>query len=242
VLDYTNLQWPEAPFGVDHRPGRLPSDMLAAFALGWTTPFAAAVPVAAATVYLRIRRLGTAYHVTENSMAFGFRIAVIESLAELSDLIRLFDRGLTRSRRHAAILAGHRLGDDLTRLAALSTVPLRGVAGVSAGWTYRSVKDRGIALMVDTSVEGNNSGAELDTLLEPPVAAPVPHTRACGAELARTALARSLAIALTAAIHTGRYKWDGTFRVDKAIDQSAWDILAVDHPSESTYGANPPQY
>jgi hypothetical protein len=202
--------------------------MLAAFALDWTTPADAdPFPVAAATVYLRVRRHGSAHQVSDEELSIGYRATVIESAAELPDLLALTDRALTRARRHAAILAGHQLGDDLTRAAELSTIPLRGAAGVLAGWANRSVKERGMALMVDTAAEARAAGADLDMPLEP-LTAPLPHNRACCAELARTVLSRCLAIGLTAAVHTGRYGWEGTFRVTDAIDTAAWDVLNAD--------------
>jgi hypothetical protein len=230
VRDYTNLQWPEAPFGADQRPFGHRRDMLAAFVLDWTTRLdAGPLPVAAATVYLRVRRYGGAYQVGEERLPIGFRATVIEDSAEVPDLLALTDRALTRARRHAAILAGHRLGENLTRMAELSKVPLRGAAGVLAAWANRSNKERGVALMVDTVAEARDTGAGagLDMSLEPLPAA-VPHNRSCCAEVARTVLARCLAVGLTAAVHAGRYRWEGTFHVGDAIDRAAWDLLASD--------------
>lgn len=241
MRDYTNLQWPEAPFGAEQRPFGHHRDMLAAFALVWTTRAdAGPLPVAAATVYLGIRRHGTAYEVGEESLSIGFRATVVEDSAEIPHLLTLTDRALTRARRHAAILAGRHLGDDLTRMAALSPVPLRGAAGVLAAWANRAAKQRGLALMVDTAAEAGDSGADLDMPLDP-VPYPVPDCPACAAGTARYALGRCLAIGLTAAVHAGRYRWEGAFRVTDAIDRAAWDVLATDgdpgnegHPHDTT--------
>jgi hypothetical protein len=41
-------------------------------------------------------------------------------------------------------------------------------------------------------------------------------------------LSRALAIGLTAAVHAGRYRWEGTFRVTDAIDRAGWDVLATE--------------
>lgn len=228
MRDYTNLQWPEAPFGADQRPFGHRSDMLTAFAMDWTTRVdAGPLPVAAATVYLRVRRYGIAYQVGEDSLCLGFRATVIDDSADIPALLGTLDRALTRARRHAAILAGHRLGDDLTRMAELSAVPLRGAAGVLAAWANRAVKERGLALMLDTANEARATGADLDMSLDP-VPEPVPDCAGRAAGQARCVLARCLAVGLTAAVHAGRYRWEGTFPVDDAIERAGWDLLGTD--------------
>jgi hypothetical protein len=226
VRDYTNLQWPEAPFGAQQRPFGQHRDMLAAFAVDWTGPDAGLLPVAAATVYLPVRRHGTAHQVGEQSLSIGLRATVIEEADEAPNLLALSDRALTRARRHAAILAGHHLDNDLTRMGALSTAPLRGAAGVLAAWANREVKERGLALMIDTAAEARSSGVELDTPLDP-VPEAVPNCPGCAARLARCVLARCLAVGLTAAAHAGRYRWEGTFHLGDTIDRAAWDLLSA---------------
>jgi hypothetical protein len=239
VREYTNLQWPETPFGADQRPFGRHRDMLAAFALAWASqPAGAPLPVAAATVYLGVRRHGSAYEVGEENLSIGFRAAVIENLVEIPELLALTDRALTRARRHAAILAGHHLGDELTRMAALSAVPLRGAAGVLAGWATRAVKGRGMATMVDTAIEAGDAGADVGMSLDP-VHQPIPECAQCAADTGRHVLGRGLAIGLTAAVHAGRYRWEGRFRVTEAIDRAAWDVLGPGgigaHPHDATW-------
>ena len=140
----------------------------------------------------------------------------------------LTDRALTRARRHAVILAGHRLRGDLARMNTLSAVPLRGTAGVLAAWANRAMKQRGVAVMVDTGSEASATGAELDTPLDP-VPERVPDCPDCACRVARRALARCLAVALTVAVHTERCLWEGTFRVAEAIERAGWDVLSG-HP------------
>lgn len=238
MREFTNLQWPEAPFGADQRPFGHRSDMLAAFAVGWAhQPDTGLLPVAAATVYLRVRRHGSPIGIDAGTLSIGFRAAVIDNPGDLPDLLGLVDRALTRARRHAAVLAGHRFAEDLIRMTALSGVLLRGVAGVQGGWANRQDKGRGLALMVDTAIDAADTGAELDMPLDP-LPAPIPHDRACCATAARAVLARCLAIGLTVAVHTGRYRWEGTFRVTDAIDRAAWDVLALAPPSETVDAGN----
>lgn len=223
MRDYTDLQWPEAPFGADQRPFGHHSDMLAAFTLEWAPHEGETlVPVAASAVYLRVRRHGPAQQVNDLTLAIGFRTVAIENPADMPDLLAVLDRALTRARRHAAILAGHRLAKDLARVAGLSATPVRGVVGVLDAWTDRATKQRGMALIVDTQ---DADRPELDVALDP-IPAPLPGDPACCAAVARTALARCLAVGLTAAVHTGRYQWEDTFRVADTLDRVAWDILA----------------
>jgi hypothetical protein len=176
--------------------------MLAAFAVEWADrPDADPLPVGAATVYLRVRKHGSALDIRPHTLSTGFRANVIEDPGEVPDLLALVDRALTRARRHAVIVAGHRLDGDLSRMAVLSSVPLRGAAGVLAAWADRSTRERGVALMVDTDVEARTFGAALDMPLDP-LPVPLPDTPACCASVARAVLARCLAVGLTAACLT----------------------------------------
>jgi hypothetical protein len=128
--DFTNLQWPEVPFGAEQRLFGKLTDMVAAFAVEWADrPDAEPLPVSAATVYLRVRKHGTALRIGPETLSIGFRASVIDRAADVLDLLALVDRALTRARRHVVIVAGHRLGGDLSRMAALSSVPMRGAAG-----------------------------------------------------------------------------------------------------------------
>lgn len=201
--------------------------MLAAFAIEWIDNDDELLPVSATTVYLRVpRRGGAAYDVREDTLSIGFRATVLQDELEVPNLIALLDRALTRTRRHAAILAGHGIGDELARIVALSPRTLRGAVGVRDAWAGRSTRERGIALMVDTSAEASTVAAELD----PDVGSLHVTCRctSCAPSLARVALARCLAIGLTAAAHTGRYRWERRFDTSDAIDRAGWDVLSGD--------------
>ncbi len=97
MRDYTNLDWPETPFGADQRPFGHRRDMLAAFAFDWATP-RARWPRAVATVYLRIRRHGNAQKVNAQTLPVGLRATVVEDPADAPDLMAVADRALTRAR------------------------------------------------------------------------------------------------------------------------------------------------
>ena len=143
----------------------------------------------------------------------------------MPDLLALVDRALTRARRHAAILAGHNLDADLARLSHLSASRLRGVTGVHLAWSNRLQRERGTALPIDTDKETRHTHPDLDTTLDP-IPVRVPDDAASRAALAHATLTRCLAIALTAAVHTGRYRWHGCFSCHDAISRAGWDLLA----------------
>ncbi|GAA2471471.1 hypothetical protein Ahu01nite_078840 [Winogradskya humida] len=223
--DFTNLGWPETPFGADQRPFGQHVDMLAACTFDWTPgQDGPPRPVAVSLVYLRIRRRGSSYQVSDDTLSIGFYTTVIDDAAEVPRLLTVADRALTRARRHAAIVAGHQLGADLARINALAEVPLRGVDGMRAAWNDQE-KQRGLAVIVDTGTEAGMTGADLGTPLEP-TPMQIPECRHCAGEVARRALARCLAVGLTAALHTSRYTWEGTFRVPDAIERAGWDVLS----------------
>jgi hypothetical protein len=239
VHDITNLQWPEAPFGAEQRPFGRPRDLLTAVAVDWAPqPGGDPVPSAAASVYLGVRRQGSAYEISTDTLSIGYRVTLLDEPGELPELLAVVDRTLTRARRHAAILAGHNLGADLARLLDRSAAPLRGASGVIEAWGDRTVKGRGMARMVDTADEARATGAALDmTLAAQAVALPTSPVDTAG--LARAVLARALAIGLTAAVHAGRYHWEGTFRVVELVDRETWDLLPAGTPSDSGPAARP---
>nr|WP_221375094.1 hypothetical protein [Actinoplanes polyasparticus] len=227
MREFTNLAWPETPFGAEQRPFGRHIDMLAACTFEWTDEpeTSETLPVAASLVYLRVRRRGSTQTVSDDTLSIGFRTAVIEDRAEVPDLLTVADRALTRARRHAVIMAGHWLRSDLDRINARTAVPLRGVDGVLSAWADRAEKQRGVAVMIDTGSEANKTGADLGMSLEP-VPERVPDCPYCVAEVARRALARCLAVGMTAALHASRYTWEGKFCVSDAVEQAGWDVLS----------------
>ena len=87
--------------------------------------------------------------------------------------------------------------------------------------------------MVDTAAEARETGIDLNMSLEPQAVAASAEPIFC-ADVVRTVLARCLAIGLTAAVHAGRYRWEGTFRVTDAIDRAAWDLLSADRGDDKS--------
>lgn len=221
MRDYTNLAWPEGPFGADQRPFGKPAEMVAAFAIDWggqPDP----LPLAAATAYLRVRKHGQPLHVGGDTLSIGFRATVAEDRSDAPELLALLDRALSRARRHALILAGHDLAGDLARMVDLSPAPLRGAVGVASAWQTRHTRQRGMALMIDTATDAHDTALVMNLLVDPTL----PADECTCAARARAVLARCLAIGLTAAVHAGRYRTEGTFPVAETVERTGWDLFA----------------
>lgn len=225
MREYTNLAWPEAPFGADQRPFGKPTRILAAVTVEWACDDRGeGLPVCAAAVYLRTRRAGT-LHVDPDTLNVGFRVAVLDEPGEAPVLVDLFDRALARARRHAVALAGHGLAGDLKAVAGLTDRRLPGVVGVGLAWADRASKGRGMARMVDTrpAERPAETTRRVDVPLEAGAEGTLPTSARNAGLVAEVSLTRCLAIALTAAWHLDAYRWDGTFGVRSAVAAAAWD-------------------
>jgi hypothetical protein len=112
MRDFTNMAWPEGPFGADQRPFGRRERILMALALELDDD---ATLLAAATVYLRTHRTRVV-EVRPDTLNVGFRVTVDDTPRDGPALLDIVDRALVRGRRHAAVLAGYALGRDLARL------------------------------------------------------------------------------------------------------------------------------
>jgi hypothetical protein len=218
MRDFTNLAWPEGPFGADQRPFGRRERILMALALDLDER---AGLVSAATVYCRTHRTRVV-EVRADTLNVGFRVTVAEAPGDEIGLLDIVDRALVRGRRHAVVLAGHGLGRDLAWLRTPDDRRRPGVSGVADAWAGRRVAQRGIAVMVDTEDDVEDGDARVDVALTPA------RWEACGGQpdvLAASSLVRCIAIALVAARHIGVYEWDGRFAVRQAAEMAAWDQM-----------------
>ena len=227
VRDYSNLDWPEAPFGAAQRPFGRRSALLAAFAHEWLPdPSGEAGLAAAAVVYLRLRRDGKATLISDETLSFGFRVTVLETPADLLPVVRIVDQAISRARRHATVVAGHGLEDELTRLLTMGGTKLRGIEGLHHEWASRGEKHSGLAQLVDTATEARQSPCVVHV---PNVGQDAAPTSVFATDsltpVTASVLTRCLAIGLTAATHLDRYRWTGLFHVGSAIQRAGWDLL-----------------
>lgn len=217
MRDFTNLAWPEGPFGADQRPFGRRERILMALALELGDR---ATLVAATTVYLRTHRTRVV-EVRADTLNVGFRTTVADTEADEVALLDLVDRALVRGRRHAVVLAGQGLGRGLASLRQPGDRRLPGLIGVAEAWTSRSVAQRGMAVMIDTEEDVEGGAALVEVALTP-----IGRKRcAQPAALAAASLVRCIAIALVAARHVGLYEWNGRFPVRDLAEMVAWDQI-----------------
>lgn len=217
MRDFTNLAWPETPFGANQRPYGRRAHMLAAVDVIWGHESGRPIPRCASVVYLRVQPTCT-LSVTPVVLPIGFRATVLETTTDLDELLEVFDRALVRARRHAYLLAGHRLERQLNGLALLSPVRRPGIATVLAT-SWSDVRARGMARLHGISDDLTNAAVDVDLDTEPSL------DDRSAVTIAAEALARCLAIALVAGRHAGLVEWDGTFATRQAIAAAGWDVL-----------------
>jgi hypothetical protein len=134
---YTNMTWPDDPYRTGQQLYRRPVPRLAAFSARRTAAAGGAAPAAVAIVYLPLHRTRTVT-VTEQTLTFGFRAAGADDPADMPALAAIADLNLMQARRHAAVLAGQLLADDLAALRQAGEAgALRGLAAVEREWAAR---------------------------------------------------------------------------------------------------------
>lgn len=246
---FTNLAWPDDPYGTGRLYRKVPP-LLAAVAVQWIDDGDRAVPVAASVVYLKLHRTRlTVFDGT--AVAFGFRALVIERPDDVEDLVEIINLDLLQARRHAAILAGHSLADDLYGLAAASKVTPRGITAVEQVWHDRDVPHRAVAQRIDTAHDGATADADLrQVCINAGIA---PGTAACGLALqsvindhytrldqgqtvewfGAAATEKALIIAMVAGQTAGRCIWSAPADIGASLTVHAWDSFPFPIPART---------
>jgi hypothetical protein len=150
---YTNMAWPDDPYGTGQLWRKEPP-LLASLAACCVEDGERAVPVSYAVVYLRLHR-SRPIDATDG-LAFGFRAVSAINDERLPELVRMYDLDAMRARRLARIVTGHRLADDLFAVEATTDGDAtgRGIRALADDWntTGRSPQP-GMALMFDTAYD-----------------------------------------------------------------------------------------
>jgi hypothetical protein len=247
---WTNMTWPDDPYRTGQQLHRRPVPRLAAFTAELAVADSGQAPAAVAVVYLPLHRTRTVT-VTERTLMFGFRAASAADPAEAAELAGIADLDLLQARRHAQILAGYHLADQVTTLRSAAVCrTLRGLAAVQDDWAERAsaagqaaMFDCAFDLPASTSLEQARGQARLRARSafgsggpgsSPPVV---------------TAVERALAIALVCARHLGRYGWAETLDTGQVMTAAAWDCLpwpdpatcmaSLPHAAAADHGAEP---
>ena len=161
---------------------------------------------------------------------YAIRLPVEAFRAGLADAARPIwpptDLDLMRARRHAAVLAGYRLGKDVAALQGTNGVTAcRGLAAVAGDWADRSPAP-GRAALFDCALD-LPGGPPLGQACQQAGITPMTtaETPGEGRYHATLAVERALAIALICARHQGRYQWTGALDTRTMMTDSAWDCL-----------------
>ena len=224
---YTNMTWPDDPYRTGQQLYRRPAPRLAAFT-GRRAGAGEDAVAAVAIVYLPLHRT-QAVSVAEQTLAFGFRAAGGDDQADMPALAAVADLDMMQARRHAAVLAGHLLADDLAAVRqAGDGAALRGLAAVEHEWAARG-QARGGAATFDCALDLPGM-PPLRVACDQAGIAADPRGSVLGADLtadrlAALAVERALMIALICARHQGRYKWAGTLHLAAVLAAAAWDCL-----------------
>jgi hypothetical protein len=223
---WTNLPWPDDPYRTGQQLYRRPGGRLAAFTTWPAVAGGHAVPLTTAIVYLPLDR-SKPVSVTGQTLAFGFRAVSAGDPAELPAVAAVADLDLMQARRHAAVLAGYHLVQDLAALRqADGTTAWRGLAAVADDWADRSPA-AGRAALVDCDLDLPGAGLPLGQACQQAGISPT-GTGAAGPRTshpATLAVKRALVIALLCARHQGRYEWDGILDTGEVMGAATWDCL-----------------
>jgi hypothetical protein len=223
---WTNLPWPDDPYRTGQQLYRRPAGRLAAFTTWPTVAGGWAVPLTTAIVYLPLDR-SKPVSVTGQTLAFGFRAVSADDPAELPAVAAVADLDLMQARRHAAVLTGYHLVQDLTALRqADGMTAWRGLAAVADDWADRGPA-AGRAALVDCYLDLPGAGLPLGQACQQAGISPM-GTGAVGqgtSHPATLAVERALVIALLCARHHGRYEWDGILDTGEAMAAATWDCL-----------------
>jgi hypothetical protein len=242
---WTNLPWPDDPYRTGQQLYRRPAARLAAFTAWTAVAGGRAVPLTTAIVYLPLDR-SRPVAVTGQTLAFGFRAVSAGDPADLPAVAAVADLDLMQARRHAAVLTGYHLTQDLAALRqADGMTARRGLAAVADDWADRSPA-AGRAAMVDCDLDLPGAGLPLGQACQLAGISPT-GTRAAGqgtSHPATLAVTRALVIALLCARHRGRYEWDGILDTGEVMGAATWDCLPCPETTAGTvlagYGTSPP--
>jgi len=156
---YTNMAWPEDPYGTGQLWRQEPS-LLAGFAVCWAAGAEPAIPVSYAVVYLRLHR--TRPVELTGGVSFGFRAVMAITEGDVPELVRLLDLDALRARRLAKVVAGCRLGRDLRDLGVFASGDAgRGIGGLGAAWDDPEGGNPGLARVLDIAGEDVQPGCDM---------------------------------------------------------------------------------
>ena len=252
MREFTNLAWPETPFGADTRPFPKRVFLAASTAVQWADDGDRAVPMAAAMVYLPLHRT-KARQLDPATFHFGYRAFVLTAETDAATIAAAIDGHLVQARRLAVVVAAHDYLDDAAGLLQWTSTHTAGIASVAAAWENRASTERGTAALLETArdltphepklfqacevhglavTEGYGGlpiTFDAQAAYEAFIDADDPPTdderEAIVQSLAHGAVYQALAVALLAAKGMERAEWDAPLPVGALMDAVTWDVF-----------------
>ncbi|MEO3853762.1 hypothetical protein [Acrocarpospora sp. B8E8] len=259
---YTNMSWPEDPYGTGQLWRSAPQ-LAASFAALFVDDGNHAVPIAYAVVYLPLHR--TKLVDVTGGPRFGFRAATAITEADIPALLKLLELDASRARRLARIVTGHQLADAFHTIVAVASDAgaYRGIRALAYAWMIGE-NGPGMANLAEaTTSEGDVAEAAavagispgsvqrafepqetLDLLLAKSHIPDTPglsdEARAADGEVLRQtsqwfgacATESALITGLTALHRVGHYRWDSPLDIGEAMDANLGDCFPT-----QTFGA-----
>ncbi|MEE1764397.1 hypothetical protein [Streptomyces sp. SP18BB07] len=207
------------------------------------------VIMGAAVVVMRVHRTKT-MPVSAPLIHFGYRTLVPSAEGENEAILTEIDTTLIQARREASVISWHNGADDLHVLNQMprpnGAARLPGIEAVTAAWRDRTVREKGVALCVDTGYDLGPFGL-ISTTAQDHGLVPVPEFLGCQQQddaqkacdklvfgampetvtefMAGSALSSALTTALLGGKVTDRLHWDGELHIRDAMEAVAWDVL-----------------
>jgi hypothetical protein len=259
VHEFTNLGWPDTPFGADKRPFPRKVQLIAVTAIHWAYDSAdIRVPAATALVYLPVGRSGSR-QVTPATLHVGYRVAVISDPGESPDVVGMVDGHLVQARRHATLLGAYQWAHDAAGLEPHTVGDTPGIIAATAALTGQSGAERGTASLVDVSRDldpvgllaitcgrhglditfgdaGLLAAEEVQASYREVISGKDDGGRAVQA-LGLSALCQGLVTALLVGAAAGRCNWESPFRTAEVLGNLAWDAFPAVLPGHAPVGA-----
>lgn len=236
MVAYTNMLWPDDPYGTGQLWRKEPQ-LLAAFGTSRPPDGSLGDIASYAVVYIRLHR--TKQLDLSSGFSFGFRALTATDPDDEAELVESLDLDAMRARRLSSVVAGNRLGAELLGTGCLgeNSMNLRGLRALVRAWEVG--RNQGFAQPVELS--SNGPGADLESMASasgidaftPRHAwtSPREPRHVTGTEqhedeaLALRAVERSLIIGLVAGRLLGRCAWAGSLNIADALSANLADCF-----------------
>ncbi|WP_067475247.1 hypothetical protein [Actinomadura hibisca] len=222
---YTNMSWPDDPYGTGQLWRKEPQ-LAAAFDVQLVHAESSLVALGYAVVYLPLHR--TKSVVPTAVSRFGFRAISAADRAEIDELLKCFELDVSRARRLAKVVIGYRLEDALRAIENMvpNAAEHRGITALADAWPSGRNPSGMAELCEITAVEpcGTDlaeTAARFGIGMTPPPSTISPAAEAIGSHTTQ----RSLVSGLIGLRHLGRYRWESELDAGAHLAANAADCF-----------------